>query len=176
MGGGGRLPAQAAEGLEGRRGGRRVVDGPPPITELGDEQIIPIHLDIEDDFGFSILQIGYEIIRPSFIETDPIISVYSVSNLVPDKPKQTVFLDWDLSEIMLMPEDEIHYHFELYDNDLVSGPKKSLSGNFVARLPSLEDLFFGIEKKEDILMEDLSMNLEDVKQIQEQILLLTKKD
>ena len=142
---------------------------PPPITELGDEQIIPIHLDIEDDFGFSILQIGYEIIRPSFIETDPIISVYSVSSLVPDKPKQTVFLDWDLSEIMLMPEDEIHYHFELYDNDLVSGPKKSLSGNFVARLPSLEDLFFGIEKKEDILMEDLSMNLEDVKQIQEQL-------
>ena len=68
---------------------------------------------------------GYEIRRPAYIETDPIISVYRVPGVVPHKPKQTVTLDWNLSGLMLMPEDEIHYHFELYDNDQVSGQKKS---------------------------------------------------
>ena len=142
---------------------------PHPIIELGDDQIVPVHLDIEDDFGFSNLQIGYEIRRPAYIETDPIISVYKVPGVIPHKPKQTVTLDWNLSDLMLMPEDEIHYHFELYDNDQVSGPKKSLSGNFVARLPSLEDLFFGVEKKEDQLIEDMSTNLEDMETIQSQL-------
>jgi len=142
---------------------------PHPISELGDNQIIPVHLDIEDDFGFSTLQIAYEIRRPTYIEMDPIISVFKVPEIIPNKPKQTVTLDWNLSELMLMPEDEIHYHFELYDNDQVSGPKKSLSGNFVARLPSLEDLFLGVEKKEEQLIEDMSMNLDDMETIQNQL-------
>ena len=142
---------------------------PHPIIELGDDQIIPVHLDIEDDFGFSNLQIGYEIKRPAYIETDPVISVFKVPDLIPNKPKQTITLDWNLSDLMLMPEDEVHYHFELYDNDQVSGPKKSLSGNFVARLPSLEDLFFGIEKKEEHLIEDMTMNLEDLETIQKEL-------
>ncbi|MEC7926902.1 MAG: hypothetical protein VX767_01560, partial [Candidatus Neomarinimicrobiota bacterium] len=142
---------------------------PHPIIELGDDQTIPVHLDIEDDFGFSTLQIGYEIRRPAYIETDPVISVFKAPGIIPNKPKQTVILDWDLSDLMLMPEDEVHYHFELYDNDQVSGPKKSLSGNFVARLPSLEDLFFGIEKKEEQLIEDMSINLEEMENIQQQL-------
>ena len=142
---------------------------PHPIVDLGDDQIIPIHLDIEDDFGFSTLQIGYEIRRPAYIETDPVISVFTVPNIILDKPKQSVMLDWDLSDLMLMPEDEVHYHFELYDNDQISGPKKSLSGNFVARLPSLEDLFFGLEEKEEGIIEEMSENLEDLEILQEQL-------
>ncbi len=139
---------------------------PLPIIDLGDDQIIPVHLDIEDDFGFSTLQIGYELRRPAYIETDPVISVFKVPDIVPNKPKQTISLEWDLSDLMLMPEDEVHYHFELYDNDQVSGPKKSLSGNFIARLPSLEDLFFGIEKKEGELIDNMNMNLEELETIQ----------
>ena len=142
---------------------------PHPIIELGDDQTIPVHLDIEDDFGFSTLQIGYEIRRPAYIETDPIISVFKAPGIIPNKPKQTVIFDWDLSDLMLMPEDEVHYHFELYDNDQVSGPKKSLSGNFVARLRSLEDLFFSIEKKEEQLIEDMNINLEEMENIQQQL-------
>ena len=46
-----------------------------------------------------------------------------------------------------MPEDEVHYHFEVYDNDEVSGPKKSISSTFIARVPSLGDLFTAMEKE-----------------------------
>ncbi|GIS07393.1 MAG: hypothetical protein CM15mP111_0080 [Hyphomicrobiales bacterium] len=31
---------------------------------------------------------------------------------------------WELNNLNLMPDDEIHFHFELTDNDNISGPKK----------------------------------------------------
>ena len=40
-----------------------------------------------------------------------------------------------------MPEDELHFRFELYDNDVVMGPKKQVSDIFIAKVPSLNDLF-----------------------------------
>ncbi len=47
---------------------------PPPIVELGGNQSIPIVMTIEDDFGFSNLQLAYEIQRPSYIQVEPFIS------------------------------------------------------------------------------------------------------
>ena len=49
---------------------------PQPVIELGTEQLIPIQIKIEDDFGFSTLQIGYEIKRPSYIDDKSHISIF----------------------------------------------------------------------------------------------------
>ena len=51
---------------------------------------------------------------------------------------------------MLMPDDEVYYHFELSDNDKVSGPKKTISETFIAKVPSLSDLYEKLEKKKKI--------------------------
>ena len=40
---------------------------PAPIIEIGGEQTIPIRMNIEDDFGFTKLQLAYEIHRPVYI-------------------------------------------------------------------------------------------------------------
>ena len=37
---------------------------PEIFTELGSNMSIPLQLDIEDDYGFSNLQVVYEIHRP----------------------------------------------------------------------------------------------------------------
>ncbi len=142
---------------------------PPPIVELGSGQTIPIQLTIEDDFGFSKLQLAYEIQRPSYIQAEPFISIFNVP--IPDntQTKQDIKMVWSLQDLELMPEDEVHYHFELYDNDTVSGPKKSLSGTFIARLPSLNDLFQAFEDKETEIAEEAEIKLEDIRQIKEQM-------
>ena len=56
---------------------------------------------------------------------------------------------WDLNPLGLMPEDEINFHFELYDNDVLNGPKKVISNTLKLRLPSLNDLFRSFASKED---------------------------
>ncbi|NOZ74713.1 MAG: hypothetical protein GXO90_04960, partial [FCB group bacterium] len=65
--------------------------------------------------------------------------------------------------------DELHFHFELFDNDIISGPKKTVSGEFVARLPSLADLFETLESQEEDLTQGLDERLEEVRALQEQL-------
>ncbi|MEE3196287.1 MAG: DUF4175 family protein [Candidatus Neomarinimicrobiota bacterium] len=142
---------------------------PQPVLELGTEQLIPIQIKIEDDFGFSTLQIGYEIKRPSYIENQSQISIFPIYISDPKVLSQEIKSIWKLNEYNLMPEDEVHYHFELYDNDKVSGPKKSISITYIAKLPSLGDLFASIEEKEDKMMDDLLMRSNEIDKIQDQL-------
>jgi len=142
---------------------------PEKTSELGDDMLIPTHLDIEDDFGFSNLQVGYEIRRPSYIQAEPFISIFTVPNLSPDDLKQDIKTLWDVGDLGLMPEDEVHFHFELYDNDNISGPKKTISETFIARLPSLADLFESTENEEQIILDESQVNLEEIQSIQEHL-------
>jgi len=142
---------------------------PQPLLELGTEQLIPIQIKIEDDFGFSTLQIGYEIKRPSYIENQSQISIFPIYISDPKVLSQEIKSIWKLNEYNLMPEDEVHYHFELYDNDKVSGPKKSISITYIAKLPSLGDLFASIEEKEDKMVDDLIMSSNEIDKIQDQL-------
>ena len=142
---------------------------PQPVIELGTEQLIPIQIKIEDDFGFSTLQIGYEIKRPSYIDDKSQISIFPIYISDPKVLSQEIKSIWKLNEYSLMPEDEVHYHFELYDNDNISGPKKSISSTYIARLPSLGDLFASIEEKEDKMVDDLIMRSNEIDKIQDQL-------
>ena len=142
---------------------------PDLIIELGTEQIIPIQIKIEDDFGFSTLQIGYEVKRPSYIDDKSQISIFPIYISEPKVLTQEIKSIWKLNEYGLMPEDEVHYHFELYDNDKVSGPKKSITSTYIAWLPSLGDLFASIEEKEDEMVDDLIMRANEIDKIQDQL-------
>ena len=47
----------------------------------------------------------------------------------------------------LFPGDYIIYSFEIADNDMISGPKVSKSRQFIARLPSLEEIVDQTEQR-----------------------------
>jgi len=142
---------------------------PPTEVELGSDLLIPIEVRIEDDFGFSNLQVGYEVRRPAYLQAEPLISIFTIPIPDPTRLSQEIRTVWDLSDLGLMPEDEVHYHFELYDNDDVSGPKKSISGNFIARLPSLADLFTTMESGEQEFIKETELSQDDLKLLQERL-------
>ena len=66
-----------------------------------------------------------------------------------------------------MPEDEVHFHFELTDNDIISGPKKTVSSTFIARVPSLADLYETAENTESDFMEEMTMGTENFQELKE---------
>ncbi len=138
---------------------------PSDMTELGSDFSIPVQLHIQDDFGFSNLQIVYEMEHPEYVGSTNRVSVRAIPTISHESTSQDVFYVWDLSSLDLMPEDEVQFHFELYDNDQISGPKKSLSREFTARFPSLADLFARTEEGEEMLEEDLSEILNDLDEI-----------
>ena len=142
---------------------------PSEITELGSDFSVPVQLHIQDDFGFSNLQIVYETKHPDYVGSRDLVSVQTIPTLSNVVTSQDVFYIWNLSFLELMPEDEVKFHFESYDNDLVSGPKKSLSQEFIARFPSLADLFARMEQGEDLLEEDLGDMLRDLEEINDAV-------
>jgi len=131
--------------------------------------LISILMDIEDDFGFSKLQLAYEIHRPSYINAEPKISMFNIDIPSLDKNQQQIINNWEIKDIGLMPEDEIHFHFELYDNDQILGPKKELSSTFIAKIPSLNDLFLSYENQEEEIMSSAKEELSSVIKLKEKI-------
>jgi len=79
-----------------------------------------------------------------------------------------------------MPEDEVHFHFELYDNDMVTGPKKTISSTFIAKLPSLNDLFHSFNDEQEQIIDAVKIELDDIQRLKNQLnkakLSLLKKD
>ena len=140
---------------------------PAPMIELGNEQAIPIHLDIIDDFGFTDLQLAYEIKKPDYLKDDSFVAMFKIDKLEPDSLIQSIKMLWELTNLHLMPDDEVHFHFELTDNDNISGPKKTISNTFIARVPSLTDLFENITDSEEQFFEDMAQEFEDIKNLQE---------
>jgi len=141
---------------------------PSPLTELGSDQSIQIHLEIEDDYGFSNLQVAYEVRRPLYLQADPYVAMFPIHDLIPDTTHQTVITLWDLSDMFLMPEDEVHFHFELTDNDHISGPKRSISSTFIARVPSLADLYETAENTENEFMENMMTEMDEFTALKEE--------
>ena len=142
---------------------------PPPIITLGNNQIIQFHLEIEDDYGFNDLQLAYEIRRPEYLDVEPYIAMFIIPELNQDTTIQTIKTHWNLSDLMLMPDDEIHYHFELSDNDEISGPKKTISETFIAKIPSLSDLYEKLEDKEENINEQINESLDDLVALKDKI-------
>ncbi|MDP6499463.1 MAG: hypothetical protein QF743_02020 [Candidatus Marinimicrobia bacterium] len=143
------------------------VHQPEQIIELGSDQTIAMHIQIEDDFGFSNLQVAYEIHRPAYIDEDPLLSLFTIPIDDPMNVNQDIIHFWQLMELSLMPEDEIHYHFELSDNDLVSGPKKTVTKEFIARLPGLAELFTSFESEEESILDEITYSKEELEAIRE---------
>ena len=142
---------------------------PNPITELGNNQTVPINLEINDDYGFTNLQLAYEIRKPTYLNADPYVSMFNINDLHNDSTNQKITMFWDLTDMFLMPEDEVHFHFELTDNDNISGPKKTISNTFIARVPSIEDLYNNIEKSEENIVENLMNELDEIESLRNEL-------
>ena len=141
---------------------------PMKSIELGNDQTIPIHLEIMDDFGFNDLQLAYEVRRPAYLEDDPFVAMFSIEQLNLDSTIQTIQLDWEVGKLMLMPGDEIHYHFELTDNDNILGPKKTISNTFIAKIPSLINLYDQVTTSEEDFFDDVIEGLDEIESIKQE--------
>jgi len=106
-------------------------------VNLNDEMILPLLVRIFDDYGFSSLVMKFVVFsqgRPS----DEHVAVLHFSDDI--KTEGDVEFNWDMDRLNLFPGDYVAYYFEIADNDKISGPKISRSRQYIARLPSLDEI------------------------------------
>ncbi|MCB9088673.1 MAG: hypothetical protein H6628_10220 [Calditrichae bacterium] len=132
---------------------------PGEDLDLGDELEVPLLINLRDDFGFSKLLLkGHHIRAGSKGDT------VSFSQALPyqkiDQNRAISDYRWDISGFFLIPEDYIEYYAEVYDNDVITGPKFARSKTFVLRLPSMMEILQNAEERAGEQLE----NTEDVAQ------------
>ncbi|MFC1513697.1 DUF4175 family protein [candidate division KSB1 bacterium] len=151
-------------------------------TDLTEDRNVLLGMKLSDDFGLSRLKFGYKIIDKLQIDQIPEneeqknimqqTAEFNFRDLILENKYgavQDFFFFWDLSKLQLFPEDRILYYAELYDNDRISGPKKTSSELYTLRLPSIEELFNYAEEKQqqqEDLLEDV---LEESKKLKENL-------
>jgi len=120
------------------------VKRPGRDVNLNDEMLIPLLIGISDDYGFSSLVLKYQIVTERGPGNEN-IAVLHFSDRI--KTEGEVKFNWDVEPLELMPSYYIKYHFELADNDMISGPKVTTSREYIARLPSLDEIIAQTESE-----------------------------
>ena len=74
----------------------------------------------------------------------------------------------------LSPGDRIAYHFELMDNDAVSGPKLTRSPEYSLRFPTIEQMYAQQEEEHQQGIEDLRTSLEKQIELRQELDKITR--
>ena len=150
---------------------------PGKDIDLEEGMKVPLYFTIRDDFGFSRLRLAFR--KISSYDKTPAknvnndesgkfeyidLNIFNSSELT-----QNLLHDWDLSKSNILPEDEVIYFIEVYDNDNVSGPKRGVSRTFRLRFPSLAEIYATVEEIQDINIEDMEEIFERNQQLKEKL-------
>ena len=106
-------------------------------VNLSDDLLLPLKVRIFDDFGFSSLVLKYTVVSHR-TRSDENVAVLHFSDKI--KTEGEIEFNWDMDQLNLFPGDYAVYYFEVADNDKISGPKITKSRQYIARLPSLDEI------------------------------------
>lgn len=142
------------------------------VTEMQDSlrnSVFYFYGVITDDYGFSDLRFNYSLDGQYFT----VVPVNILKNLT----TQEFYFEFDFAEFAGIEKSRIHYYFEVFDNDGISGPKSTRSDAKDYVVPDLNTIFdyntdMGIQLNTALTeAEKLAKEIvSDVKEMQKKIL------
>jgi hypothetical protein len=141
-------------------------------VNLGEDMLVPLLLRISDDYGFSSLVLKYNHISGGQKDEEK-VAVLHFSDKI--KTEGEINFNWDLEPMRMQPSDYILYHFELADNDRISGPKVTVSRQYIARLPSLEEIISQSEQEQGANIDRAEDALKSQRELAERLQNVIKK-
>jgi len=108
---------------------------------IGRDAQLPIKVSITDDYGFSRLVLRSRLVHSRYAE--PERNWRSSDIPLPTRSATTleVPFTWNLNLLGISPDDRYEFYVEVFDNDVVSGPKSARTTTLQVRLPSLDEVF-----------------------------------
>lgn len=147
------------------------------VDVTGDMRLI-LMAEAEDDFGFSSARVNYQVVRQNQPATDSWqIFPVAIKNLKIEKI--SFDYDWELNTLQLKPSDWVQYNIEVFDNDLISGPKSTKSLNYTLRYPSLNEMYDEMDHQQeraDNNLEQIHQESQELKEKMNEIVEALKKD
>ncbi len=140
---------------------------PGQDVDLGEDMLLPLTIEAQDDFGFSKMRIGYRIIQGGLSEGELQYHDLKLSDLYSDK--LLLNYTWELSKLNIFPEDVVSYFAEVFDNDAVSGSKSSRSSTYRARFPSLHEIYQEVARGQEESGQELEEMYEQSQALRDQL-------
>lgn len=140
---------------------------PDLISLIPANDIISINYNIIDDFGFSKAKLNYS--KKREIEDDEQKFVIIELNISKDQIEQSLYYNWDVSRLGFKESDEISYFIEVFDNDVISGPKSTKTQIYKLRVPTLDELFTQAENVQEKALEDLTETLKEAEELKKEL-------
>ncbi|MGQ9609912.1 MAG: hypothetical protein ACUVWN_11440 [bacterium] len=152
-----------------------VSDQPPKVNiiypgmnmDLWKDMIVPLQINVLDDYGISKVTLHYQIEGQDKKEN---ITLASYDN---QQTNATIKYVWNLDPLRLFPEDVVSYYIEASDFDNVSGPNIGKSSVFTVRYPSLYEIYKKTEneqQEQESSMEEILTQQDDVKKTVDEII------
>ncbi len=137
--------------------------------DLAGSDLLPLVIQVKDDFGFSRLRLAYRLVHSRYEQPAEHPTLISLPLPAEQGTQFEIPYRWGLSKLSLVPEDVVEYFAEVFDNDVVNGPKSARSQVYLLRLPSLEEVFTDLNKGHDQSVDDLKKTLEEAKKLKENL-------
>ena len=155
---------------------------------LGRELGLDLALLAEDDYGFRACRMAWKVLSAQMLQLAPPPDPATLDSIPRDWQRRelplrqlaqtvtagtqaeeaplrraTVEESWDLSTEDLLPDDELVFFFELWDNDGWKGSKVARSGLYRFKVPGLEELFAEVNQEEAQVEKEAQALLERAK-------------
>ncbi|MCB0792404.1 MAG: DUF4175 domain-containing protein [Flavobacteriales bacterium] len=124
------------------------------------------HGTIGDDHGLSRLQFHYRFITGG----DSVASEdrEGIRDLPVDRSntRQDFYHAWDLADLRIQPGDRLEYWFDVWDNDGVSGAKRTRSNTLVFEAPTLNELAAKQQQQNEAIESALRSGIKEAQDLQ----------
>ena len=138
---------------------------PLAVTDITEATKVGIVTRIHDDFGFSKLLLHYRLSASKFAKPWDAFKETSIPITTNGQIDAEVPYIWDLHNFGLVPEDAMEFYLEVFDNDIIGGPKAARSEMLTLRLPSLEAAL----RESDQSQSDANQNLQEAEKAAEEL-------
>jgi DNA-binding transcriptional regulator YiaG len=132
------------------------IESPGEEIMLEADMIIPLSVLALDDYGISKMHLVYE----SPVDSAAVALPYE------GKTQAVSEYMWDLNGLDLFPGDVVTYYVSVADNDALRGPKYARTEAYIARVPTVYELYSEIENEQDEnldALEEIAQEAEDLK-------------
>lgn len=141
---------------------------PQSDAKVSENALLPMKIGISDDYGFTKMLLHYKLIESRYTDPDKNYHTIEIPFLTNDLTAEVPYL-WDLNKIGISPEDKYEFYIEIFDNDIVSGPKSARTQALTVRLPSLDEVLQSAKDSQKQIEKELEKVLKQAEQIKKEM-------
>lgn len=137
-------------------------------VKLSESALLPMMIYIYDDFGFSNLFLHYRLKSSPYAEPWENFKNIEIP-FTREKNEENIAYLWDLNKLQISPEDEYEFYLQVFDNDIVTGPKSERTQTLRVKLPPLEEALKETSEKQQSISKELENALKKANELKKEM-------